>query len=106
MSNPTGSGEAGTVARHRKARAYAWMGRAYLIAICASIALMVIRGILGPSAPLVSFPAAPPWPPWFFQARLSAVLSPFALLLAVLLGGVGMAAGLAAVRRGWRPGPR
>jgi hypothetical protein len=67
---------------------------------------MVAQGIAGPSAPLVSFPAAPPWPPWFFRAGLSPALSPFVSLLAVLLGTAGLVAGLAAVRGGWRPDPR
>ena len=82
------------------------MARVCLMAICASIGLMVMRGLAGPSAPLASFPAGPPWPPWFVQARLSPALSPFASLLAVVLGGAGLVAGLAAARRGWRPDPR
>lgn len=94
------------MAGHRKSQPYAWMGRASLMAIYVSISLMVVRGILGPTAPLVSFRAAPPWPPWFLDARLPPALSPFGSLLAVVLGAAGTIAGLAAIHRGWRPDPR
>ena len=87
MSRTPVLGEPGAKASHRKPRGHAWMAKAYLAALCTSIALMALQGIAGPSAPLVPFPAAPPWPPWFFHSGVSRALSPFAPLLAVVLGG-------------------
>jgi hypothetical protein len=77
-----------------------------LLAIGASIALMVARGIMGPSAPLSAFPAAPPLPPWFFHLQFSPELSPVVSWLAVVVGAAGLGAAMTAVRRGWRPNPR
>ena len=53
-----------------------------------------------------AFAPALPWPPWFVHVRTSPVAVSAVLWLAVVLGGAGLAAGLAAVRRGWRPRPR
>ena len=69
-----------------------------------SVSLMVALGIEGPSSAVAAFPPAP----------LAAVVRPHpplvrvcsdAMWLAVLLG-AGVALGLVAVRRGWRPRPR
>ena len=105
MSGTPVWGEPGAKVSHRKPLGHAWMARAYLAALCTSIALMAAQGIAGPSAPLVSFPAAPPWPPWFLHSGIPPALSPLAPLLAVVLGGAGLVAGLVAVRRGWQPHP-
>jgi hypothetical protein len=64
---------------------------------------MVIRGAVGPAKPLPIFTAAPPWPPWFVQIHLSPALAPIIPWIAVLLGATGLAAGLIAIRQGWRP---
>ena len=77
-----------------------------LPAIGVAVALMVAIGVLGPSAAVATFPPAPPWPPWFIHAHVSPVLTAIVSWLAVLIGGSGVAAGLVAVRRGWRPSPR
>jgi len=69
---------------------------------------MVVVGAGGPSpgVGVRAFSPAPPWPPWFVRVPVSPVAVSAVLWLAVLLGGVGLAAGLAAVRQGWRPRPR
>ena len=79
---------------------------AALAAIGVSIALMVAVGVAGPSAAEPGFRAAPGWPPYRAQMSPSPVLVSFAVWLAVIVGGAGVAAGLVAVRRGWRPRPR
>jgi len=83
-----------------------WMSRTALTAIGVSIALMAAVGILGPSAVVVTFPAAPPLPPWYFHTHPSASVVAAVLWLAILLGVGGLGLGLAAVRRGWRPYPQ
>ncbi len=70
-----------------------------------SIGLMVLVGIQGPSAAVARFPAAPPWPPWFFRGHPSPALISALLWLAILLGALGLVTGLVAVRHGWRPRP-
>ena len=80
-----------------------WICRAATAAIGVSISLMVVLGILGPRAGMVTFTAAPPWPPWFFHMHLSPTLWSVTLWLVELLGGAGLVFGLLAVRRGWRP---
>jgi hypothetical protein len=69
---------------------------------------MVLVGAGGPSpgVGVRAFSPAPPWPPWFVRVPISPVAVSAVLWLAVLLGGVGLAAALAAVRQGWRPRPR
>jgi Glycosyltransferase family 87 len=79
------------------------MARVALPAIGISVALMVMIGALGPSAAEVRFPPAPPWPPWFIHTHISSGLAGLVTWIAVLIGGSGLAIGLAATRRGWRP---
>jgi hypothetical protein len=67
---------------------------------------MVAIGALGPSAAVADFPPATPWPPWFVHAHISPVLAAIVAWLAVLIGSTGVAIGLVAVRRGWRPSAR
>jgi hypothetical protein len=83
-----------------------WMSRTALTAVGMSIALMATVGIQGPSAVVVTFPAAPPLPPWYFHMHPSATEVSAVLWLAVLLGAGGLGLGLTAVRIGWRPHPR
>jgi hypothetical protein len=83
-----------------------WMARLAVVAIAVSAALVVTVGIQGPSAAVVTFPVALPWPPWFAHVHPSSALVAVMLWLAVMVGAVGLMAGLAAVRRGWRPPPR
>ncbi len=80
---------------------YRWMARAALAATGASITLMVVLGVRsGSLAP------APPWPPWFLHGHPSPGAWSAMLWLAELLGAGGLALGLVAVRRGWRPRAR
>jgi hypothetical protein len=74
-----------------------------LLAIGMSVTLMVAIGILGPSAAETRFPPAPPWPPWFVHTQISSVLAAILTWMAVLIGSTGLAIGLVAARRGWRP---
>ncbi|HTU74654.1 MAG TPA: hypothetical protein VMG38_14155, partial [Trebonia sp.] len=80
--------------------------RIAVAAITASIVVMVARGALGPARPLPVFPAAPPWPPWFAQVHLAPSVAPVLPWVAVLLSAAGLAAGLIAIRQGWRPSHR
>src|ERR1700735_5435038 len=75
-------------------------------AMAASVGLMVLVGIQGPSTAVARFPAAPPWPPCFFRGPLSPALIAAQLWMAILLGALGLVTGLVAVRHGWRPRPR
>jgi hypothetical protein len=79
------------------------MARTALSAIGISVALMVVIGILGPSAEEARFPPAPPWPPWFIHAHISSFETGIVAWLAILIGSTGLAIGLVAARRGWRP---
>jgi hypothetical protein len=74
--------------------------------ITASAALLVAVGLLGPSAAVPRFPSAPPWPSYFTGARPGEATVTILAWLAVGLGGTGLAAGLLAARRGWRPRSR
>jgi hypothetical protein len=64
---------------------------------------MVISGVLGPGKPLLVYPAALPWPVWFLHVHQTPVLVPVMPWIAVLLSATGLAAGLIAIRQGWRP---
>jgi hypothetical protein len=83
-----------------------WLARAAVAALCASIVAIMAVGLLGPSAAVVRFPSAAPWPPYFWHAGPSDVVISLIIWAAVLLGGSGVVAGLLATRRGWRPRPR
>ena len=67
---------------------------------------MVSIGVLGPSAAEARFPPALPWPPWFTHTHISSVLAAIVTWMAVLIGSTGLAIGLIAARRGWRPSLR
>jgi hypothetical protein len=83
-----------------------WLARAALAAIGVSVALMVLIGLAGPSAAEPAVPAASGWPPYAGHLALSDALVTFLSWAMVIIGGAGLAAGLAAVQRGWRPRPR
>ena len=67
------------------------------------VAILVGVGAAGPSAATVRVYRAGGWPPWFASLHLSDLTVTAALWASLLLGAAGVAAGLAAVRRGWRP---
>ncbi len=84
-----------------------WMARGALAGIGVSVALMVLTGLAGPSAAVPAFRHAPSgWPPYFGHLALPNALVTFVTWAAVLIGGAGLAAGLVAVHRGWRPRAR
>jgi hypothetical protein len=68
-----------------------------------SVAILVGVGAAGPSAATVRVHHAGAWPPWFASLHLTDLTVTAALWVALLLGAAGVAAGLVAVRRGWRP---
>ncbi|MBV9205287.1 MAG: hypothetical protein JO037_07755 [Actinobacteria bacterium] len=71
-----------------------------------SVAILVAVGAAGPSAGTVTVHRAGAWPPWFVSVHLSDLTVTAALWLALLVGAAGVAAGLLAARRGWRPPAR
>ena len=74
--------------------------------ICLSVVILVGVGAAGPSAATVRVHRAGAWPPWFASLHLTDLTVTAALWVALLLGAAGVGAGLAAVRRGWRPSAR
>ena len=74
--------------------------------ICLSVAILVGVGAAGPSAATVRVHRAGAWPPWFASLHLTDLTVTAALWVALFLGAAGVAAGLVAVRRGWRPSAR
>jgi hypothetical protein len=83
-----------------------WLARAALAAIWLSVALMLLVGLAGPSAAVSAVPGTSGWPPYSGHLAFPDVLVTLLTWAMVLIGGVGLAAGLVAVRRGWRPRPR
>ncbi len=88
------------------ARAVRWTAGTALAAVGISVALMVVIGAEGPSAAVPRLRPATPWPPYFAQPNASPTVMSALTWAATLIGGAGLAAGLLAVRRGWRPRSR
>jgi hypothetical protein len=84
-------------------RRLAWVASGSLVV---SVGLMVVVGLSGRSVTVPRFRSAAPWPPYFWSAHLSQLTVTGLDWLAVGIGGLGLAAGLLAARRGWRPSPR
>jgi hypothetical protein len=80
-----------------------WLARAAMAAIALSVTLMLLVGLAGPSAAVPTMPGTSGWPPYVGHLALPDVLATFLTWGIVLIGGAGLGAGLAAVRRGWRP---
>jgi hypothetical protein len=83
--------------------AHRWLARAAVASISVSVTMMIGVGAQRPSAAEVAFPAASGWPPWSADSHPSVILVSLSLWAAALLGGTGVALGLLAARRGWRP---
>ena len=84
-----------------------WLPGLAVVSIVTSTMLMMIISSLGPSA------GEPPLPfvrsgglPFFTRDHPGPRLVSYGLWFAAVVGAVGVAAGLLAVRRGWRPRPR
>jgi hypothetical protein len=86
-------------------RDYRWMARAAVAAIGTSIVLIVALAAAGPTGK-AAFAPTPPWPPWFLRVHPAPGLWSASLWLAELGGAMGLALGLTAIRRGWRPRTR
>jgi hypothetical protein len=83
-----------------------WLARAALAGIGLSVALMVLVGLAGPSAAVPAGPGTSGWPPFSGHLGLPDAAVTFLTWVMVLVGGAGLAAGLVAVQRGWRPRAR
>jgi len=77
--------------------------RLALTGITGSLALLAAVGVLGSSWAVPYLRTAAPWPPYFLAVHPSPAMVSCLAWLAVLLGAVGLVAGLIAVRGGWRP---
>src|SRR5260370_34791674 len=74
--------------------------RMAVVTIPASIGVMIARGVAGTAKPLQSFAAAPPWPPWYFQAHLAPWAAPIMPWIAVVLSSLGFVASFISFRPG------
>jgi hypothetical protein len=80
-------------------------GPVSLAAVLVSVVLIVAVGVRGPSATVPRLDR-PGWPPVFRPSHASDVFVIVTLWVAMAVGAAGVAGGLWAVRRGWRPSPR
>lgn len=80
-----------------------WVAAAY---IAISLLLMIFVCAAGPSLVVPAIPRTWPFPPFWFPLHLSRSTSVTLIYSAIVLGAVGVACGLAAVRRGARPSLR
>jgi hypothetical protein len=78
-------------------------GRLGLVLIAASIALIVLTGLLGPSAAEAALPGRVVSPPFWFGANPPAWLVTVLPDLALVLGAAAMALAWSALRQGWAP---
>jgi hypothetical protein len=83
------------------------LARASIVLVCSAFGLILVTGLLGPSA------TQPPtgdrhglWPSYFVAAHPSPWLVCGLILLLCLAGAYGVQFGLLALRRGWRPNLR
>ena len=90
-------------ARSRFTRVLSWF--AVLSIGMASLSMLAIDAA-GPSRAVVNIPFPATGPPWTFKLHLTARLVVVVLWAASIVGGAGVAAGLAAVARGARPSPK
>jgi alpha-1,6-mannosyltransferase len=74
--------------------------------IAISLLLMILVCMAGPSLVVPAIPRTWPIPPLWFPLHLSQATSVTLIYFAIVLGGVGVACGLVAVRRGARPNLR
>jgi alpha-1,6-mannosyltransferase len=82
------------------------LGRRTLLCLGGSTALIVLTGLLGPSAVVLTLPQRRPWlPPYWLDSHPSPWLVVALVLLALAIGGYGVHLGLRALAAGWRPRP-
>ncbi|MFI1583026.1 hypothetical protein [Embleya sp. NPDC020630] len=77
------------------------------LGLCAlAVGLLVLTGLLGPSAAQPPLPGGPSWlPPYRFTARPAAGTVTALLLASALLGALGLGLALRELGRGWAPDP-
>jgi hypothetical protein len=93
-------------AAHAKEKPPAWLGRIAVTGIVISTALMLLVCFLGPSVSEPPLSSAHGGPLFFTNARPGPWLVADVLWIALAVGAAGVAAGLAGVKRGWRPRPQ
>jgi hypothetical protein len=79
------------------------------LAVCSSglsVGLMVLVGLLGPSAVVARVPPASGWPPWYVPVHPAVVTVSDLMWVSILLGGLGTGSALVALRGGWLPPAR
>jgi hypothetical protein len=107
---PSGSAEAASAApalepmRERRVRRV--LAGLCIAGIAVSMALIGSVALLGPSAAVPRIPSAYPWPLFYLHSQPGVRLVAWSAWLAVLAAAGGLAAGLSALRRGWRPQPQ
>jgi hypothetical protein len=107
---PSGSAEAASAAptlepiRERRVRRV--LAGLCIAGIAVSMALIGSVALLGPSAAVPHIPSAYPWPLFYLHSHPGVRLVTWSAWLAVLAAAGGLAAGLSALRRGWRPQPQ
>jgi hypothetical protein len=107
---PAGSTEAASAAltiepiRERRVRRV--LAGLCIAGIAVSMALIGSVALLGPSAAVPRIPSAYPWPLFYLHGQPGVRLVTWSAWLAVFAAAGGLAAGLSAVRRGWRPHPQ
>ncbi|HEY9294593.1 MAG TPA: glycosyltransferase 87 family protein [Microlunatus sp.] len=73
----------------------------------AAVVLVLIIGLLGPSAAQAKLPGGPAWiPPYHFTAHPGPMLVTLVLMAAMVIGGVGLLLAMRALDLGWRPDVR
>jgi hypothetical protein len=93
----------GRVSPDQATRVLAWSA---VVAIGVAILMMIGVSGAGPSAAVAAMPRPAGGPPWWLDLRLRPGLVTIALWAAAVVGCGGVAAGLAAVARGWFPSAR
>lgn len=78
-------------------------GRLGLVLIAASLALIVLTGLLGPSVAEAALPGRIAGPPFWFSAAPPAWLVTLLPDLAIVSGAAGLVLAWSALRRGWTP---
>ena len=79
-------------------------GRAGIACYLASVALIVLTGLLGPSVIVLTLPNPKKWlPPYWFDADPGGWVATVPILASIVIGAVGVHQMLVALRHGWAP---
>ncbi|MFY9929358.1 MAG: hypothetical protein WAK82_15245, partial [Streptosporangiaceae bacterium] len=99
MSDADGAGAAQVDRPGPAARLTGWLAAA---TIAAATLIIVVISAAGPSAAVPLLPRPGGGPPWWHALHLTATFVTVSLWAAIVIGGAGVIAGLAAVSRGFR----